>query len=230
MDRDRVRSILLPRLVLVADGFVSGRASMPAEDVRARVVQAVQAGVAWVQLRDYGSQGDAFRDVALPFAEQLRGIHPSILLSLSRRPDLAQGMAMGVHTGAGGPTTDEARDAVGPLMPVGYSAHSPEEAEEAARTSNYVFFGPVYSTTTHFDRTPVGLEALAEACRRAIPRPVYAIGGVTPARAEEVHAAGAYGAAVLGGILDAEDVGATVAAYLQALRPPSPTLDHPLHA
>ncbi|HLA63247.1 MAG TPA: thiamine phosphate synthase [Rhodothermales bacterium] len=231
MDRDPIHHIILPRLVVVADGFVSGRTGMSAADVRARVLAAVRAGVAWVQLRDYGSFGDAFGDEALRFAEALRDAHPSVMLSLSRRPDIADGLAAGVHTGEGGPTLEEARDTVGPLQPLGYSAHTVEEADHASKNgADYIFLGPVYSTTTHPGREPLGLDMLTEACHATRPVPVYAIGGVTPERAAEVHKAGAYGAAVLSGILDADDVGEAVTAYLHALRPPSSPLDHPIRA
>jgi thiamine-phosphate diphosphorylase len=229
--RDPFHAVILPRLVLVADRFASGRPGMPADAVRARVREAVHAGVAWVHLRDYGADDAAFAAAAPRFADELRELEPSLMLSVSRRADLARALGAGVHTGRGGPHVAEARAAVGPLQPVGYSAHDPEEACAAAEEgADYVYLGPIYSTTSHPDRPPLGLEVLREACLAAQPVPVYAIGGITPERAAAVHAAGAYGAAVLRGVLDAPDAGAAVAAFLRALRPPSATLDHPIHA
>jgi thiamine-phosphate diphosphorylase len=182
-----------------------------------------------VHLRDYGADDATFSSEAPPFAEALRALEPSLMLSVSRRPDLARAIGAGVHTGEGGPSVEEARAAVGPLQPVGFSAHSAAEAAGAAAGgADYVFLGPVYRTTSHPGRPPLGVEALGEGARAAHPAPVYAIGGVTPERAAEVHAAGAYGAAVLGGILDAPDFEAAVAAFLHALRPPSPPPARPL--
>ncbi len=218
---DPFHAILLPRLLLVADGFVSGRAGQQPEVVRARVLEAVAAGVAWVQLRDYAADEADFADQAPRFAEALRAAQPSLMLSVNRRLDVAAAIGAGLHVGRRGPSVERARARLGPFVPVGTSAHSPDEAREAADAgADYVFLGPIYSTTTHPERAPLGVEALSEGGLGKIKIPVYAIGGVTPARAAEVHAAGAYGTAVLGGLLDAPDYAGTIRAYLRGVMPP----------
>jgi thiamine-phosphate pyrophosphorylase len=192
---------------------------MPGEAVRARVREAVAAGVSWVLLRDYGADPEAFAREAASFAEALRAIRPALVLSVVRRLDLARALGAGLHTSAGGFSIAEARKALGPVQPVGYSAHAPEEARDAAEQgADYALLSPIYPTRSHPERPALGPDAFGAAASGAFP--VYALGGVTPARVPDVRAAGAYGVAVLSGILDAPDVAGAVGGYLRALEAP----------
>jgi thiamine-phosphate pyrophosphorylase len=216
---DPFHRVVLPRLLLVADGFAGGRDEMSGEQVRVRVRQAVEAGVAWVLLRDYGVADDDFAGAAFDLVAELRAIEPSLILSVGRHLELANALDAGVQTGRDGPSISEVREAIGPLHPVGYSAHDAgEAAAEAEAGADYILLGPVYQTTTHPGWPALGIEALSDAAQVAGPVPVFAIGGVTPALVPACRAAGAFGVAVLGGILDApvERVGE----YMRALRPP----------
>jgi thiamine-phosphate pyrophosphorylase len=216
---DLVHRVILPRLVLVADGFASGRADMGGAGVRACARAAVEAGVAWVILRDYAAEEASFASEAETLVDELRTIEPSIIVSVSRHLALAHALGAGVHTGREGPSVAEARAAVGPVQPVGYSAHAPgEAATEAAAGADYVMLGPVYQTASHPGWPALGTGALAEAAEAAGGVPVYAIGGVTPENAPACREAGAYGVAVLRGILDGP-VQERVGEYLRALRP-----------
>jgi thiamine-phosphate diphosphorylase len=87
---------------------------------------------------------------------------------------------------------------------IGKSVHDLAEADAAkAEGADYLLVGPVYATATHPDRTPLGLETLAQICRLGLP--VIAIGGIGPGRARDVKAAGAYGAAAIRALWDAAD-------------------------
>ncbi len=210
--------MILPRLLLVADGFAAGREGMEAEYVRERVRQAVEAGVAWVLLRDHGAGEEDFAIAALELAAELRGIEPSLILSIGRHLDLAKALDAGVQAGRDGPPISEAREVLGPLQPVGYSAHDVGEAtEQAAAGADYVLLGPIYMTATHPDWPALGTGVLTDAAAATGEARVYAIGGVTPERVPACREAGAYGVAVLGGILDAP--AERVGEYLGALRP-----------
>jgi thiamine-phosphate pyrophosphorylase len=91
---------------------------------------------------------------------------------------------------------------------IGISTH--DEAQVGAAVdggASYLGYGPVYATATKANPDPVqGLGALAIAVRRAGAVPVVAIGGVTPARAAEVAAAGAAAACCISGVNGASDV------------------------
>jgi thiamine-phosphate pyrophosphorylase len=116
---------------------------------------------------------------------------------VSSRCDLA------VASGAAGvnlPERDipigDARVLVGDRL-IGRSVHSLEAAREAEHDgADFVIFGPIWSSATHRDSEPVGIEALA-AVVRAVRIPVLAIGGVTAERIAEILDSGAGGYAAI---------------------------------
>ena len=116
---------------------------------------------------------------------------------ISSRCDIA------LATGAAGvnlPERDiavaDARALLGQRL-IGRSVHSIHAARQAEEDgADYVIFGPVWVSESHADSVPTGVEALAEVAN-ALRIPVLAIGGVTPERIAECHAAGAAGYAAI---------------------------------
>jgi thiamine-phosphate pyrophosphorylase len=127
--------------------------------------------------------------------------------------------ADGVHLGGGDPQkVGEARRALPPFSIIGYSAHSAGEIAPAAEEgADYVTLSPIFDPLSK-ERAlpPLGLEALARACRSA-KVPVYALGGIDSARARATREAGAYGVAVIGAILGAADPGAAARGLIEAV-------------
>ena len=72
--------------------------------------------------------------------------------------------------------------------------------------------GSVYQSASHPGQAPWGTAWLRELC--GLGRPVLAIGGVTPARAPEVRDAGAWGAAAISSLWEAEDPAGAALALL----------------
>lgn len=196
----------LPRLLLIADGFTSGRRGMGSASVQARAVRLVEAGVPWVALRDHGADPRTFSAAADVFARALRRANPEVVLSVHGRLGDARRLGAGLHAGRRGASVAEAV-AAGLAGPVGVSAHGLAEADAAATAgADYVTLSPIFSTPTHPEAVPLGISALRRVVD-AIDVPVLALGGLTPARAGEARRGGAYGAAVLSALLDAPDVG-----------------------
>jgi len=84
------------------------------------------------------------------------------------------------------------------------SVHSMAEAEAAARESaDAIVVGTVWATATHPDWPAGGTRLLREVVSLGVP--TYAIGGVTPERAVEAKAAGAWGVAAIGAVWDAKN-------------------------
>jgi thiamine-phosphate pyrophosphorylase len=143
--------------------------------------------------------------------ERLRRLLPPgaiLIANATGRPaDFAARVAAdGAHLGGGDlEAVAEARRALSPEAVIGYSAHREEEAAEAARRgADYLSLSPVFEPLSKPGAAPLGLERLERACRGS-PIPIYALGGVTPARARAVREAGAWGAAVVGAILLSRD-------------------------
>lgn len=192
--------------MLVADGFTN-----PA--IQERVVEAVAAGISWVQLRDHAADARAFGMAVGDLVRRVRRIEPAVLVSVNSRVEFAGSDVTGVHLGSRGPSVEDARRVLGPEVWIGYSAHTLAEARMAeAQGADYLFFSPIYPTISKPSVQGVGLEALA-ACCAAVAMPVFALGGITPERVGACRSAGAYGVAVVSGILGAADVIETVRSY-----------------
>lgn len=198
----------LPRLHAVTDASV-----LTDEDfgIRAAAIAAAGAPVA-LHARDRAAGGGALARAAGRLMALARP--PEAAVFISGRPDLAAALsAHGVQLGPGDLAPADARR----LFPAGWigsSVHSPAEAEAAVRAgADYLMLGNIYPTPSHPSRPGIGLDALRSVVR--LGRPVIAIGGVEPARAAELEAAGAYGVAAIAALWRAHDPAAAALALLQ---------------
>lgn len=106
---------------------------------------------------------------------------------------------------AGHRHVDEVRGG-GARLRIGLSTHAPEQAERAVRAgADYIAIGPVYATGTKPGARPVTLDYVRWAASN-VRVPWFAIGGINPARLEEVLAAGARRVCVVSAILQSNDV------------------------
>ena len=190
------------RLLLVTD-----RSQVPDRSLSVAVRRAVEAGLPAVQLRE---RDLPIRDL-LELARTIQDITKpqGVPLLINDRVDLALALDLdGVHLRANSLPVSVARRILGERRVVGVSTHSPDEVRRANDDgADYVIVGPVFDTPSkRAYGKPLGLERLAEACRGS-SIPVFAIGGITRERIGEVRRAGAYGVAMIGGILGRRDVG-----------------------
>jgi thiamine-phosphate pyrophosphorylase len=117
----------------------------------------------------------------------------------------------GVHLPEEGLPIPIARDLLGPEALIGQSVHSRAAARAAAdRGADYVILGPIWETTSHPGRAPLGPAAVDA----TLPIPVIAIGGITPERARICREAGAWGVAAISALWRASDPGSAVCAML----------------
>ena len=80
------------------------------------------------------------------------------------------------------------------------AAHDPASARRAARNgADIVLMSPVLPTASHPGAPSLGIHRLATVCR-GLNAPVMALGGIGPASARRVLAAGAIGIAGIGGL------------------------------
>ena len=138
-------------------------------------------------------------------------------LIINDRVDVALAVgAAGVHVGQDDLPCQVVRALAGDDFVIGVSAHNPEEARQAAADgADYLGCGAVFGTATKPGVAKLGLANL-RAIRGAVSLPMVGIGGVNAANYGEVLATGANGAAIISGILAAEDIKAEVAKFVAA--------------
>ncbi|MFP3311397.1 MAG: thiamine phosphate synthase [Caldivirga sp.] len=112
--------------------------------------------------------------------------------------------ADGVHVGLEDAPVDEVRRRFGGLI-IGASASTVEEAIAGERAgADYLGAGSIFPSPTKPDYRILGVEGLRRVVK-AVSIPVYAIGGITLESIPTIKATGAWGAAVISGILAADD-------------------------
>lgn len=130
-------------------------------------------------------------------------------------PNLAQDVgADGVHLGATDPPIAAARRLLGPRAIIGASCGpSLERARTAADAgADYLAFGRFYPSRTKPQAPPAQAEILV-AARSEFNLPLCAIGGITPANAAPLIAAGADLIATVEGLFGVIDVRGAAASY-----------------
>ena len=164
----------------------------------------LRGGVDIVQLRAKHSPPDRILELA-------RELHPlsaaaGVPFIINDHPSLAAEAGVeGAHVGQDDMTVGEARHLAGQGSIIGLSTHSLAQAEAAAAAQpDYIGFGPLFSTPTKPDYTPIGMEDIAEVHRR-VSLPVFCIGGIKRENLPAVIAAGARRAVIVSGILTDED-------------------------
>ena len=200
----------------------------------AKLAEVLLGAARVIQVRLKGAPARDLRRVA-GWARELTRAHGALLVV---NDDLEVALAVGadaVHLGQDDLPLDQAQAARaaagrGPgaklaRLRIGVSTHTLEQVERAVRGgADYLGFGPVYPTSSKANPDPVvGPAGLARAVQAARPVPVVAIGGVTPARAGALAAAGAHAACAISAVNRASDVAAAAAAIAAAfVRAPRP--------
>ena len=203
----------LPPLYVVTDRHQTG------EDSLLRILGDIipeQGMMVQIRERDLGSREllrfvDAVHRLAHPFRVPCL-INDRVDLVLATR-------AAGVHLRSDSMPTKEARKCLGAGYLIGKSVHSAEEALQSEKEGvDFVVLGPVYETPSKRQYgPPLGVDVIREAGRHCTI-PVYAIGGMTTARVENVMASGAAGVAVVSSIFQAASPREAVTTYSTQLR------------
>jgi thiamine-phosphate pyrophosphorylase len=185
--------------------LVTGRSLCSPRPLEEIVLQAVDGGVAYVQLRE--------KDVSTHFfvqeAKRIKKLLSSykIPLIINDRVDVALACgAEGVHIGQEDMPCAIARKLMGPKAIIGLSVEDWGDVEESQKLDvDYIGVSPVFPTPTKTDTKGAwGLSGLAKI--KAFSRhPLVAIGGINESNAREVIAAGADCIAVVSAICAAPD-------------------------
>lgn len=171
------------------------------------VAEALDGGVDLVQLREKDLPARDLLVTAQLLREMTRG---RALLFVNDRLDVALACgADGVQLPEDGLPVAEARRLAGPALAIGCSVHDVTGAMAAAEAgADLLLVGTIYASRSHLGG-PVSGPGLIAQVRAALPDftgLLLGIGGITPANAGEVLAAGAGGVAVISSVLGAADV------------------------
>lgn len=173
---------------------------------------ALQGGVTLLQYRDKDADSRTMFERALLLKKLC--VAYKVPLLINDRLDIAQAVqADGVHLGQSDLPVAVARKILGKQAVIGASVHNAAEAKQAiADGADYLGCGAVFGTTTKNDAGYLGLAGL-QTIRQAVTVPIVGIGGVNCGNFEQVLQTGVQGAAIISGILAADDIAAEVGKF-----------------
>lgn len=176
------------------------------------LARAIDGGVDMVQWRVKGD--------ARPGSERCRDVCMTLGVPMIVNDDVDLAVALdaaGAHVGQDDCTADAARARLGPARWLGVSTHNLGQLAAAELAgADYVGFGPCYPSATKGYANGLGAAA-AGAATHAAGLPVFAIGGIDVARAQNLRAAGCDRIAVAAAILHSDDPRAVARALSTAL-------------
>jgi thiamine-phosphate pyrophosphorylase len=195
-----VRSLADALLYAIIDlGYAS------AENAPAILEKLVAGGVDIVQLRGKNRSLDEL----CVLAEQLLQLTMSAKIPLiaNDHAEIAQRVEVqGVHVGQDDDSIEKVRTQIKRPIVVGKSTHSIEQAVAAEREgADYIGFGPIFSTPTKPDYSPVGVARIREVHQR-VSIPIFCIGGIKSENLPQVIDAGAKRVVIVSGLLQANDI------------------------
>jgi thiamine-phosphate pyrophosphorylase len=197
---NKVRSLADALLYAIIDlGYVS------AENAPAILEKLVAGGIDIVQLRGKNRSLDELSVLA----EQLLQLTMSAKIPLiaNDHAEIAQRVEVqGVHVGQDDDSIKRVRSQIKRPIVVGKSTHSIEQAVAAEREgADYIGFGPIFSTPTKPDYSPVGLANIREVHER-VSIPIFCIGGIKSENLAQVIDAGAKRVVIVSGLFQANDI------------------------
>jgi thiamine-phosphate pyrophosphorylase len=187
------------------------------EDAPDILKKLIAGGIDLVQLRGKNRSLDelsALAEKLLPLT-----VPAKIPLIANDHAEIAQRVEVqGVHVGQDDDSIEKVRARIKRSIIVGKSTHSVEQAVAAQREgADYIGFGPIFSTPTKPDYSPIGLTQIREVHER-VPIPIFCIGGIKSENLAQVIAAGAKRVVMVSGLLQATDIAGYARACKKLLR------------
>jgi len=205
-----VRSLADAFLYAIIDlGYVN------AENAPAILEELIAGEIDIVQLRGKNRSLDELSALA----EKLLTMSANIPLIANDHAEIARRVEVqGVHVGQDDATIEKVRAQIKRPIVVGKSTHSIEQAVAAEREgADYIGFGPIFSTPTKPDYSPIGLAQIREVHER-VSIPIFCIGGIKSENLTQAIAAGAKRVVIVSGLLQAHNIAEYARACKKLLR------------
>lgn len=188
------------------------------------VLQAVQAGVQAVQIREKNNNTRDFLALAKVLVKEVQ-VRYNIPVIINDRVDIALACgAAGVHLGQSDMPVADARRLMGTRRIIGLTAPTMQDLERAIKEEiQYVAVSPVFPTSTKKDTAPAwGIEGMKKARafmdEKHCTIPLMTIGGINTQNAREVLQAGIDSIAVVSAVCSARDIDGAVKEFLRAFQ------------
>ena len=200
------------RLYAITDRYQC--APTPLIDV---ISELLDRGVTAIQLREKDLNSDELMDLAQPIVASCRNYKARLFINTDTRVAHKVGAA-GVHLPAYAESVSSVKAQMGDGFSVGCSVHTFEAAKKReAEGADFLTYSPIYPTASKPGYGPaVGVENLTQLAEY-VKLPIFALGGITPAKVAECLAAGAFGVAVMSGVMSPKNGGEQAKRYFEAL-------------
>lgn len=178
----------------------------------------IEGGVDIIQLRGKKQSLDELVDLATALHEITS--QSSIPLIVNDHAEIARRVPVeGVHVGQDDENIAAVRAAVARPIIVGKSTHTVAQADAAQREgADYIGFGPIFSTPTKPDYSPIGLTEI-NSVHADVGLPIFCIGGIKLENLTKLTAAGAKRVAIVSALLKAPDTAKYARACKALLNP-----------
>ena len=145
--------------------------------------------------------------------------HGAVLICNDRIDLSLAACSAGVHLGQDDLTPNQARSVSGERLLIGRSTHSVEQARAAVEVerADYIGIGSMYDTKTKPERTLASVKLAEEVSALKLNVPVFAIGGISLERLEELKKAGVRRVAVSSAIIAADDPESQARRFVEAM-------------
>ena len=182
-------------------------APTPLTDV---ISELLDAGITAIQLREKDLSETELIGLAEPIAELCRNYAAKLFINTNTRIARQIGAA-GVHL----PAKAKLKAGAKGNLSVGCSVHTLAAAQKReTEGADFVTYSPIYPTASKPGYGPaVGIASLREVAE-GVQLPVFALGGIRPDRVGECLAAGAFGVAVMSGVMSPKNAGDQARRYL----------------
>lgn len=175
------------------------------KSLREQVIDAIEGGITFLQLREKDMEDKAFLDEAIEIGAICK--EHGIPFVINDNVDVAiKSQADGVHVGQNDMIAKDVRTLIGKDKILGVSVQTVEQAINAQKCgANYLGVGAVFPTDSKADATDVDYDTLKAICA-AVTIPVVAIGGIKKDNVHKLKGSGIDGVAVISGIFGQENI------------------------
>ncbi len=178
------------------------------------VSEILDVGVKAIQLREKDLDDVALYELAKPISELCKTNNAHLFINTNVKVAIDVGAA-GIHLPDSGISVDYVKAQSKSNFLFGCSTHSVDTAKKRETESiDFITYSPIYPTVSKPGYGPaVGVGNL-EKLAKQVNLPVFALGGITPARVGECLRAGASGVAVMSGVMSPIDAARRAKEYL----------------